>query len=190
MKGRLVFAIGALVGFLVTANGQDVETLKQVTLYSRTGLGNLNQSSVNFDTGARGSTIKHPDGFHLMYGNLQVNDDNNWFEVSNPRSMIADLGKKKWEHFEKPGSLPKMKPPQKPLPLSGNLKEVNVSADVKEISPYRQFVRVKAGHMYLMRLVSDGKKTFILLRVETLTKQESCVVSWKKVQPPPEDLEK
>ena len=37
MKGKLVFAVGALIAFLVTANGQGVEALNQVTLYSRTG---------------------------------------------------------------------------------------------------------------------------------------------------------
>jgi hypothetical protein len=190
MKSKLKLALGALVAFLVTANGQGVEALNQVTLYSRTGQGDLSRSSVNFDTGARGSTIRDPNGFDLMYGNLQVNDDNNWFEVSNPRSTIVDLGKKKWEKLKGTPSFPKSKKPRKPLPLSGNLKEINVSAGVKEVSPYQQFVRVKLGHMYLMKVVRDGKKTYVLFRVDTLTKQENCVLTWKKVQPPPEDIEK
>lgn len=68
--------------------------------------------------------------------------------------------------------------------------EMNVSAGVKDVSPYQQYVRVKLGHMYLMKVVRDGKKTYVLFRVDTLTKQENCVLSWKKVQPPPEDIEK
>lgn len=190
MKGKLVFAVGALIAIFVTANGQGVATLNRVTLYSRTGQGDLSQSSVNFDTGVRGSGIKDPVSFDLIYGNLRVNDDNNWFEVSDPRSTMVDLGKKKWENLKKTPSFPKSKKPHKPLPLSGNLKEINVSAGVKDVSPYQQFVRVKLGHMYLMKVVRGGSKIYVLFRVDTLTKQENCILSWKKVHPLPEDIEK
>ena len=190
MKGKLILALGALLAFLAWVNGQEIEALNQVTLYSRTGQGNLNQSSVNFETGARGSGITNPGAFDLIYGNLRVNDDNNWFEVSDPRSRIVDLGKQKWEHFKEAPSLPKSKHPQKPLPLSGNVKEVDASGGVKDVSPYQQFVRAKLDHMYLMKVVRDGKKTYVLFRVDALTKQENCNVSWRKVQPPPEDIEK
>ncbi|HSE21262.1 MAG TPA: hypothetical protein VLB68_06370, partial [Pyrinomonadaceae bacterium] len=116
--------------------------------------------------------------------------DNNWFEVSDPRSTIVDLGKKGWENLKETPSFPKSKKPHKPLPLSGNLKEINASAGVDDVSPYQQFVRAKLGHMYLMKVVRDRKKTYVLFRVDTLTKQENCIVSWKNVQPPPEDIEK
>ena len=180
----------ALFGSLVfTAHGQDVPTLNQVTLYSQRSYRDWSRTSVNFDTGERGSASGRLAGFDLTYGNLAVNNDGDWFEVRDPRSMIIDLGAKQWEDFKETPSFFKGKKPRKPLPLS-KPKVVDASADSKEISPYQQFVHVKAGHMYLMKVVRERKTTYIMFRIDSLTKEDNCVLSWKKVPPPVDEMEK
>ena len=161
-----------------------MQQLNQVTLYSQRSHRDWSRASVNFETGERGSSR-----FDLTYGNLAVNHDGNWFEVRDARSMIIDLGAKQWGDFKETPSFFKGKKPRKPLPLS-RPKVVDASADSKEISPYQQFVRVKAGHMYLMKVMKERKTTYIMFRVDSLIKEDNCVLSWKKVPPPVDEMEK
>jgi hypothetical protein len=188
MTNKLMIAVGILIAMSTTAVGQDTPSLNQVTLYSKIVHRNWSRASINFGSGERGAPTGHTSTFDLVYGTIIVNDDGNWFEVGDARSMIVDLGKKKWEDF-KTTSFPQSKK-RKPLPLSANVKEVDVSAGSKDISPYQQYVRAKAGHMYLLKTVRERKKTYVLFRVETLVSHDNCVLSWKKVSPPPDDIEK
>lgn len=190
MKGKLVFALGVFIALSVSAVSQDAPTLNQITLYSKMVHRDWSRSAVNFESGERGSPTADTSGFDLIYGTLAVNHDGNWFEVIDGRSMIIDLGKKKWADFKQTPSFPKSKKPQKPRPLTGDVKEIDVSGGSKEVSPYQQYVYVKAGHMYLMKVVRDRKKTYVLFRVDILNSEDNCVLSWKKVAPPPDDIEK
>lgn len=168
---------------------QDVSALYQVTLYSYRSYRDWSRTSVNFDTGERGSRSGNLAGFDLTYGNLAVDNNGDWFEVRDPRSMIIDLGWKQWGDFTETPSFFNGTKPRKPLPLS-KPKVVDASGDSKEISPYQQFVRVKAGHMYLMKVVRGRKTTYLMLRIDSLVKEDNCVLSWKKVRPPFDELEK
>ena len=189
MKRQLILALGALVALSVTAGGQDVATLNQVTLYSKMGHNDWSRTSINFESGERGSPNGRTANYDLTYGNLAVNYDADWFEVRDPRSMIIDLGAKQWGDFKETPSFSKGKKPRKPLPLS-RPKVLDASAGVKEHSPYQQFVRVEAGHMYLMKVMRERKTFYVMFRVDSLSRVDNCVLSWKKVPPPRDDFEK
>jgi hypothetical protein len=190
MNHKLTLALGSLLALSVTAGGQVVPELNTVTLFSKISHRDWSRSSVNFDSGQRGSPTADISGFDLVYGTLAVNDDSDWFEVIDGRSMIVDLGARQWSDFKATPSFPKSKKPQKPRPLSGNVKEIDTSGGSREVSPYQQFARVKAGHIYLMKVVRDRNKTYVMFRVDNLVSEDNCLLSWKKVAPPPDDLEK
>ena len=189
MKHQLILALGALIALSVTAGGQDVATLNQVTLYSKMGHNDWSRASFNFESGERGSPSARTANYDLTYGTLAVGYDRDWFEVRDPRSMIIDLGAKQWGDFKETPSFFKGKKPRKPLPLS-RPKVIDASADSKEISPYQQFVRVEAGHMYLMKVMRERKTIYIMFRVDSLSRVDNCVLSWKQVPPPRDDFEK
>lgn len=188
MKPHLILVLCALIALCVMARGQDVATLSQVTLYSKMGHNDWSRTSINFESGERGAPSRTA-SYDLTYGNLAVDNDVDWFEVRDPRSMIIDLGAKQWGDFKETPAFFKSKKPRKPLPLS-RPKVVDASAGSKEISPYQQFVRVQAGHMYLMKVMRERKTIYVMFRVDSLSREDNCVLSWKRVPPPPEDFEK
>ena len=188
MKRQLILALGVVVALSITAGGQDVATLSQVTLYSKMGHNEWSRTSINFDSGERGSPSRTAK-YDLTYGNLIVNNYPDWFEVRDPRSMIIDLGAKQWGDFKETPPFFKGKKPRRPLPLS-RPKVVDGSAGSTEISPFQQFVRVQAGHMYLMKVMRERKTIYVMFRVDSLSKEDNCVLSWKRVPPPHEDFEK
>jgi hypothetical protein len=189
-KVKLILALGILVAVSATADGQDVPELNQATVYSRMTYRDWRKPwGVNFDRAEEVSADQQLRGIDLKYGTLKINDDGDWFEVRDPRSMIVDLGAKKWGDVKETPAFFKGKKPRKPLPLNAP-KLVDASANSKDISPYQQFVRVKAGHMYLMKVVTGRAKTYIIFRVDNLFKEDNCLLSWKKVPPPVDDVEK
>lgn len=189
MKRHLILTLGALVALSFPAGGQEVATLNQVTLYSRIGHNDWSRTSVNFESGERGSPNRRLAYYDLTYGNLAINYDADWFGVGDPRSMIIDLGAKQWGDFKETPSFFKGKKPRKPLPLNRPM-VIDASAGVKEHSPYQQFVRVEAGHMYLMKVMRERKTFYVMFRVDSLTRVDNCVLSWKQVPPPRDDFEK
>lgn len=189
MKGKLVFVVAIVIALSITTVCQESPSLYQVTLYSKIGHREWHRASINFESGKRGSPTADLSDFDLVYGNLAVDDDSDWFAVSNPRSIIVDLGKKQWKDFNgTPKFLKDMS--RKPLPLGDAPFEVDASANSKDISPYKQFVQVKAGHMYLMRVVRGRTNSYVMFRVDNLVRKDNCLLSWKKVQPPRDDIEK
>jgi hypothetical protein len=185
MKSKLVFVLCALIGLTFTAEAQEVQ-LQQITLYSKISYRDSTRSMVNFESAKRGTERwDQMLDFDLIFGNLAVNYNSDWFEVSDPRSVIIDLGKKQWADIKKTPSLPPIKKPYRPLPLDAP-KVLGGSVD----SPHRQFAQVKANHMYLMKVIRGRTKTYVMFRVDKLITQDNCVLSWKKVPPPADDIEK
>ena len=176
----------------VLASGQDSNGLYDVTLYSVVGYQlDWTRSSVEFDSGIRGpaTNAAGTSEFDLTYGALIINDKVDWFGVVNPRSRIIDLGAKNWTDFRETPSLWPGNKPRKPLPLNAPM-VADASAGVKEPSPYQQYVPVVVDHMYLMQVVRGRNKTYVMFRVKSLVSKDNCILSWKKVAPPKEDLEK
>ena len=114
----------------------------------------------------------------------------NWLGVIDCRSRIVDLGAKTWQDFKTTPPLPSPQYLPEPLALTPCSFVIDNSVGTREISPYRQFVVAKPGHVYLMMLVRGNKVRFLMFRVESLNSKESCVISWKLVKPPNVDNEK
>ena len=186
---RLILALVALTALSINADAQDVPTLTSATLYSRLAYRDRNPASVDFDSGETVPTYPQSVKYDITYGSLAVNNDPDWFEVHDPRSMIVDLGAKQLGDFKETPSFPKSKTPQQPMPLK-RPKVVDASAGSKEVSPYQQFVPVKVGHVYLMKVWRERRKIYVLFRVDSLNQKDSCRLSWKKVPPPVDDIER
>jgi hypothetical protein len=216
MKGKILFSLIIVisVGGSITAqnpstqerprrvlpaetNPQDADAvLKEVTLYyfQLPDQPDRSRSSVNLETGERGRDDAR--SFDLRYGGMTIGMPGkpealaNWLSVLNCASMIVDLGAKTWQDFKATPPLPS--PQYLPEPLSPRACSfvVDASAGSREISPYRQFVVPKPGHVYLMRLVHGNKVSYLMFRVESLKSKESCEISWKLVKPPNVDNEK
>lgn len=144
---------------------------------------------MNFETGKRGPLRGElPEEFDLRYGGMHVEKDGkvfpDWLSVADSRAMIVELGAKKWQDVKETPPFPKPATSRRPLPLSKRPIVIEVSAGSKEVSPYRQVIEVKLGHMYLMRLLHGKKVIYTMFRVESLDTKVSCVLSWKHVKPP------
>ena len=149
------------------------------------------RSSVNFETGNRGSGSADYD---LRYGGLVIGTPSkpgeasklltDWLGVLDCRSMIVDLGAKQWQDFKETPPFPKPKTLELPRPLSRPVCAFDASAGRTDFSPYRQFVEVNPGHVYLMRLLRGNKVRYVMFRVESFVARDNCVLSWKMVKPP------
>ena len=138
------------------------------------------RSAVNFETGERGGA----DGqYDLRYGGMVIRSPANgnlladWLGVLDCRSLIVDLGAKQWPNFKEAPPFPQPKTKAAPLP-AGNRPACAVD------EPYRQFVEVNPGHMYLMRMWHGQKVSYVMFRVESFVSRDNCVLSWKLVKPP------
>lgn len=186
---RLTLALVVLTALSINANTQDFSALTSATLYSRLVYHDRSPASVDFDSGQTVSAHLQGVPYDITYGSLAVNNDPDWFEVHDPRSTIVDLGAKQLGDFKETPSFPTSKSPGQPMPLK-RPKVVDVSAGSKQVSPYQQFVPVKMGHVYLMKVWRERRKIYLLFRVDSLKKAESCRLSWKKVPPPVDDIER
>ena len=190
----LAFGVALVVGLFFTAlsinaDAQDISTLSSATLYARLIYHDRNPASVDFDSGQTVSVHLPAVQYDITYGSLAVNNDPDWFAVHDPRSMIVDLGAKQLGDFKETPSFPASKSRQQPMPLK-RPKVVDASAGSKAISPYQQFVQVKEGHVYLMKVWRERRKIYILFRVDSLRRADNCRLSWKKVPPPVDDIER
>lgn len=196
MKTRMLLSLVILISAFGSIAGQTNAELQQVTLYNFSAQQpDASRSAINFETGKRGHLHSEPPTeFDLMYGGMVIEKDGkvfpDWLRVTDSRSMIVDLGAKKWQDFKVTPPFPKASKSRPPLPLSKRPIVIDVSAGSTEVSPYRQVVEVKAGRVYLMRLLHGKKVVYTMFRVESLNSGESCVLSWKQVRPPNVDDEK
>jgi hypothetical protein len=182
-------AVILLITLSAAANGQEGAALSRVTLYSEQGPSSRSKALINFDTGALGGFGSRLNDFDLSYGKISLNHDNDWLMVCDARSRIIDLGNKRWADFKRTPDFFKGRKPLKPLPLDAPM-VFDASGGVKEHSPYQQIVQAKVGHMYMMRAVRGRKKFYVMFRVDSLTRGDWCLLSWKKVQQPEEAIEK
>ena len=147
------------------------------------------RSAVNFETGERGPA--RGGSFDLRYGGVIIGAPGNsgvflvdWLGGLDCRSMIVDLGAKTWQDFKTTPPLPSPQYLTESQALAPCTVVVDASAGAREISPYHQMVVAKPGHIYFMRLVNGSKVSYLMFRVESLNRKESCVISWKPVTPP------
>ncbi len=192
----------AAAGPTGSAGGQGNAELAQVALYSVQGHnGDWTRSSISFETGERGFRGRSSPEYDMTYGNMSTSTGGkggvwfrDWLSVRDPRSIILDLGEKKWEDFRQTPFFPKSQKWRQPLPLNSPMvvntsagREIDAPDASKAVSPHRQFVLARLGHMYLMKVMKGRNATYVVFRVDRLSPGDTCLLSWKKVPPPPDD---
>jgi hypothetical protein len=205
MKTRILLSLVIVLTACASITAQTDGVLREVTLYwfhpsdrSSPAQPDNTRSSVNFETGNRG-----PDrvgSFDLRYGGMIIGEPPkagepgkllpDWLGVLDCRSMMVDLGAKQWQDFKETPPFPKPKTLEPPRPLGKPTCAIDASAGRTDFSPYRQYVVVNPGHIYIMRLLRGSKVSYVMFRVESLNSKESCVISWKMVKPPNVDNER
>ena len=195
MKIKIAFTL--LVWILAGGRSaaQSNSDLRQVTLDYLSLSTWESRSSVSFQTGKLQYQRSEPyTDFDVTYGGMSVEKDGmfypDWIRVVDSRSMMVDLGEKEWAAFKETPPFPQPKYQHPPLPLTNRPIVVDVSGDSREVSPYRQVIEVKTAHMYLARVSHGNKVFYVMFRVESLSSQQSCVLSFKLVKPPNVDDEK
>src|SRR5947209_2710067 len=162
MKLSFAFSLMSLISLSVCVRAQE---LSRVTLYSaiglydRTGDYDLTRSSFNFETGKSELHRENLNGIlmdnDIDYDQTETGANRDLFEVRDWRSMIVDLGKKGWEQFKETPSFPRGYSSVPPRPMTREFRLH--SRDTEVTSNWRQFVKVRSGHMYLMRLLKGNK---------------------------------
>ena len=148
-----------------------------------TGTYNEQRACINFSTAALSEAT--PNRCDLRYGSLQINNED-WFGVSagnEKRSVIKDLGEKNWsDRFQIPAlePLPELK--------KGETRVIGIdaSADTHKRWAATNGIHAKAieGHMYLVHIKDEESDFYALVRVESLTQRNNCVISWSLIQSP------
>ncbi|MFV1964677.1 MAG: hypothetical protein ACC628_04590 [Pirellulaceae bacterium] len=82
--------------------------------------------------------------------------------VSDDRSRIIDLGETSWEQID-PKRLPKLVPYPRPR---------------------RDFLPAVMSHVYLVHTVDRNSDLYVLFRVEAITQQGTCDITWKRIKEP------
>jgi len=200
MKTRILLLLVITLTACASMAAQTEGVLREVTLYyfQYPEQPDRSRSSVNFETGERG-----PDrsgSFDLRYGGMAIGTPGtpgkpgkflaDWLGVLDCRSMVVDLGAKQWRDFKETPPFPKPKTSEPPRSLAKPVCAVDASAGRTDFSPYRQYVVVDPGHIYLTRLLRGSKVSYVMFRVESLNSKDNCVISWKMVQPPNVDNER
>jgi len=205
----LLFILLSYAAFLspVQALGQDSNTKPQtITLMARTKTNNYDnytKAAFSFRYGINGDDavkitrndwdlrkrFRMPRCLRrgsLLYGNMNLNGDRDWFTVTlvtDDRSRIRDLGELGWYDDIKISILPACPEEDKSctavrFPSASSGKTVT---DVNE-----NVAKAVVGHMYLVRTKDRASDFYTLFRVEELKPSESCTISWKIVASPEE----
>ena len=184
-----MFSVIILVSLPAYVRGQE---LNRVTLYS--AIGNydrgkgwdVTRSTFNFETGKseppKLTRNGIPEDYDISYGDTEVGPNDDLFRVRDHRSMIVDLGQKKWDRFKETPSFPKGQSSAPPRPLTPTWTLHSSETDIT--AKWGQFVKVRSGHIYLARLLKRSGVLYVMFRVESLKSGDNCVLTWKKVPPP------
>jgi len=199
MKAKIVPVLLLVISAYGFAAAQTASDLQQVTLYDFAPLAGEFRSALNFETG-KTSHLNNFASFHLVYGGMSIQEGAkagktgkvhpDWLRVVDSRSMMVDLGARNWQDFKETPPFPQPKKPLPPPPLGRRPMVLDASAGSTDFSPYRQFVEVETGHMYLVRVSQSARVFYAMFRVESLDSRVSCVLSFKLVKPPNVDDEK
>ena len=188
---RVLFRLSVIVLISLSADVRS-QQLNRITLYSaignydRGGGWDITRSTFNFETGksepAKQTQRGIPDDYDISYGETEIGPNRDLFQVRDHRSMIVDLGRKNWDRFNETPSFPKNQSSVPPRPLTPT--RTLSSRDTDVTAKWRQFVKVRSGHMYLARLLKRSGVLYVMFRVESLKPGDNCVLSWKRVPPP------
>jgi hypothetical protein len=169
----------------VAAIGGSNTARQHVTLYAPLKYNHdESRATFSFERGGRG-----PAGaWDLLYGNLQIGDDLDWFSASTAkdnRSLIRDLGALNWSDSY-------VVPVITPLPKLEEGKERNITVDSSGdtgkswAGKNGVFVKAVEGHMYAMHVKDTDSDLYVIFRVEGIERGDNCTISWRVVPSPEE----
>lgn len=166
---------------LSRAPGRTVTLLSQVRYHDHW------KSVFNFELGVRGDedTAKKR-VYDLRYGGISENGNEHWFDVpmcNGSRKKLKDLGELKWADVTYVPAVFAL-----PAPDCEGVAWRYEDGKVAEITPEGVNVRAVAGHMYVMRVKDDKADFYAMFRIESLGPEGECVITWKRVPSPGEDL--
>jgi len=158
---------------------------QQVILFSRITPGGRDdpRSAFNF-YGVRGDDkqglrVTH-NGIHLVYGNISINRDTDWFALStggDDSSRIKDLGEMQWADVSDAPFLPANPRSSRGFRLPGKGMSFEQSSD-------GQITRAVAGHMYVVHIRNNGAEFYAMFRVDSLVPSDHCTISWRVMRSP------
>ena len=158
---------------------------QQVTLFSRITPGGRDdgRSAFNF-YGVRGDDkqglrVTH-NSVHLVYGNISIDRDTDWFEVSrggDDSSRVKDLGAMQWADVSDAPFLPANPRSSRAFRLPGQGMSFEQSSD-------GQITRAVAGHMYVAHIKNNGAEFYAMFRVDALDPSKRCKISWRVMRSP------
>ncbi len=158
---------------------------QQVTLFSRITPGGRDdgRSAFNF-YGVRGDDkqglrVTH-NSVHLVYGNISIDRDTDWFEVSrggDDSSRVRDLGAMQWADVSDAPFLPANPRSSRAFRLPGQGMSFEQSSD-------GQITRAVAGHMYVAHIKNNGAEFYAMFRVDALDPSKRCTISWRVMRSP------
>ncbi len=177
---------GSVLGQSKEARNWFSETPSTATLLSRIKHrdkeGGYGLSAFSFRHSLRSDvgTFVTRNNYELLYGNMDLNGDLDWFVVSmvtDDQSRIKDIGELNWEQVFNVPFLPASPEPHKGIRLDPK------AAGFAESSDW-QIARVIAGHMYVVHSKDRDTDFYTLFRVEKLIPNNEVSISWKNVPSP------
>ena len=158
---------------------------QQVTLFSRITQGGRDdtRSAFNF-YGVRGDDkqglrVTH-NSVHLVYGNISINRDTDWFEVSiggDDSSRVRDLGEMQWADVSDAPLLPANPRPNRGVRFPGRGESYESSSDGR-------VTRAVARHMYVVHIKNSEEEFYAMFRVDSLVPSDHCSISWRVMRSP------
>ncbi len=183
MKLKQFYILLVVFICVVTIAGQSNTSSQTATLHSP--LANNHDSSrafFDFERGERGTRKKH----NLFYGGMRIGEDYDWFSASQAtdnRSLIRDLGELKWNDAYEVSVI-------EPLPKleEGKTRSFTVDSSGDTGKAWAKsngiFVKAVVGHLYVMHVKDSDSDFYVLFRVESIERGESCTISWKLIALP------
>ncbi len=178
MKLKQIYVLLIICICIVNAAGQNNSSLQTVTLYAPLANNHdFSRAFFDFERDKRGTQSKHD----LFYGSMRIGEDYDWFSASQAtdnRSLIRDLGELNWnDTFEVPviEPLPKLE--------KGKRRSFTVDSSGDTGKAWAKsngiFVKAVVGHLYVMHAKDSDSDFYVLFRVESIERGESCTISWK-----------
>ena len=180
MNLKQIYVLLVICICAITVASQNNTFAQTVTLYSPiANKHDFSRSFFDFERGERGTQNKHD----LFYGGMRIGEDYDWFSASQAtdnRSLIRDLGELNWnDTYEVPviEPLPKLE--------EGKTRSFTVDSSGNTGKAWAKgngiFVKAVVGHLYAMHVKDSDSDFYVLFRVESIERGESCTISWQLV---------
>jgi len=183
MKLKQIYILLVVCICTLSVASQNKISAQTVTLHAPLANNhNFSRSFFDFERGERGTKDK----WDLLYGSMRIGEDFDWFSASQAtdnRSLIRDLGELNWNDTY---GVPVIEPLPKLEEGKSRGFTVDSSGDTGKAWAKSNGIFVKAvvGHLYVMHVKDSDSDFYVLFRVESIERGESCTISWKLTDAP------